>query len=115
MTKVLTLPLPIFFKITSKVSGRALFYVCAALLAIIFVIYVYLINATVMNVVAREDSEKEIAALSTSLGEMEFKYISLKNGVTLDLAYQKGFGTTAATEFLARENSAPSVLSYNTR
>lgn len=65
-----------------------------------------------MNVVAREKVESNISSLSTSIGTLEFKYITLKNTVTLDLAHAKGFEDASPSKFIARQSSGVS-LSYN--
>jgi len=93
-------------------NTRTLFFVLLSLLVLVFLAYVFLVNKTVMNVVERERVEKDIASLSSSMGELEFKYIGLKNSITLDLAYEKGFSDAIPTSFLAREKSVPG-LSYN--
>lgn len=53
--------------------------------------YIVLVNKAVLNAVAKEKAEQEIASLSSSLSEKEFEYISAKGQVTMDLAYAKGF------------------------
>jgi hypothetical protein len=76
-----------------------------------FSYYVYLVNKTIMNVVARERIESDISTLSSSVGALEFKYISLKNGVTLELAHAKGFQDALPTTFI--DASKRPALSYN--
>ncbi len=56
-----------------------------------FVSYIYLVNRTVLNVVAREEVETVLSTLGTKVSELEFKYISLKNVVTMQYAYDRGF------------------------
>jgi hypothetical protein len=92
-------------------STRTLFFILSAILITIFGYYVYLVNKTVANVVVRERTEGDIAALSSSIGELEFKYIGLKNSVTLDLAYSKGFAAASPVAFIPSIHSKP--LSYN--
>jgi hypothetical protein len=65
-----------------------------------------------MNVVAREKAETTISDLSTTIGTLEYKYIALKNAVTIDLAHAKGFTDASPTSFLARKEGAQ-ALSYN--
>jgi hypothetical protein len=106
MSKTAVLALPYGHSISTK----SVFYIMLALIVMMFSMYVYLVNATVMNVVARQDTERAISSLSTSIGELEFKYIGLKNSVTLELAHAKGFKDTSPSSFLARNKS---TLSYN--
>jgi cytochrome bd-type quinol oxidase subunit 2 len=97
------------FNWLQKLNTKALFFMLASVLVLVFVLYVYLVNKTVLNVVAREQTTRQIATLSTSIGELEFKYISAKNAVTLDLAYSHGFENSQPTLFVSRGQT---TLSY---
>ncbi len=55
------------------------------------VFYGYFVNRIVLDIVAREGFEKDIAVLNSKVGELEFKYISLKNEIDLDYAHSLGF------------------------
>ncbi|MES2436835.1 MAG: hypothetical protein V4519_02390 [Patescibacteria group bacterium] len=103
-----TLSVPVWHKVSTKV----LFFVLASCLVTVFAVYAFMVNKTIMNVVAREDLEQEIANLSSTIGELEFKYMSVKSKVTLDLAYEKGFQDAVPSQFVSRTGPA---LSYNTR
>ena len=105
-----TKALPLSF--VHKISTKALFFIVLAVLLVTFFSYVYLVNKTIMNVVAREKVESNISSLSTTIGTLEYKYITLKNSVTLDLAYSKGFKEATPSQFIARQKSGNS-LSYN--
>jgi hypothetical protein len=109
--KAKALSLPSKYLLNTKI----LFFVFAALLVATFGFYVYLVNATIMNVVAREKVESTISELSTTIGDLEFKYISLKNNITLDLAREKGFTDASPTAFLARNEAAPALSYGSTR
>jgi hypothetical protein len=74
-----------------KLNTRTIFFIVASLLVFLFVSYAYLVNKTIMNVVAREKTEKTYQKLSASIGDLEAKYLTAKSGVTIDLAYSKGF------------------------
>lgn len=79
----------------------------------LLVVYIYGVNATVRNTVARQNIESEVSNISNKLGEMEFIYISLTNKVSLQVAYSRGFKDVSAPEYISR-TSGPS-LSMNTR
>ncbi len=53
--------------------------------------YIFLVNKTVLNAVAKEKIEHEIASINSDLSEKEFQYISSKGSVTRDLATNMGF------------------------
>jgi hypothetical protein len=88
------------------------FWTLAFLAVASLAIYVYGINATVRNTVARQNLEAEAANISTHLGEMEFAYIGLKNKVSLDVAYERGYQNVTSPTFISRVGSRS--LSLNT-
>lgn len=70
--------------------------------------YMYLINATVRNVVATQNIEAKISQLNLSISSKEFKYISNRNAVTLNLAYSMGFRDIESRTYI-KEKSTKSV------
>ncbi len=99
--------------IADNVSTKVLFFSLTALLLLVFVSYAYFLNKTIMNVVSREKTEHQIATLSTNIGELEFKHIELKNSITLELAYQKGFLDAVPSQFIARAGTTK--LTFNSQ
>jgi len=95
-------------------STKTLFFVFSAILVSLFFSYVYLVNATVKNIVARERIEKTISETTSNIAELEVKYMSLKNSVTLEVARAKGFADASPTRFLTR-NEKTTTLTYNSR
>jgi amino acid transporter len=73
--------------------------VCAGL-------YIYFINATVHNVVARQNLEAESAQLSLSIGSKEFQYITKRNSVTLALAHSLGFQDAEVKAYISNDPTA---------
>ncbi len=96
--------------IVEKINSKMLFILLSAILVLIFASYAYLINKTIMNVVARESTERRIASLSTTIGELEFKHMTSKSQITLDLAYQKGFLDALPSQFLAYNGTSKITL-----
>ncbi len=77
-----------------------------SLLGVIFLLsgmYIYFINATIHNVVARQTFEKQASALTVSIGSEEFQYITLENAITLPLAYSLGFKDVTNKTFISEE------------
>lgn len=64
----------------------------------------YFIDATIHNVVARQNLENEATSLTLSIGSEEFQYISKRNAVTLELAYGKGFKDIAVKEYVSKKS-----------
>ena len=53
--------------------------------------YMYFINATVHNIVLRQNLENEASQLTLKIGSQEFEYITKRNSITLPLANSLGF------------------------
>ncbi|MEQ1500160.1 MAG: hypothetical protein ABL917_02160 [Parcubacteria group bacterium] len=68
--------------------------------------YVFLINATIHNVVARQNLESEASSLTLSIGSKEFEYISKRNEVTKQLAYSMGFKDVEVKSFVNKNSDA---------
>lgn len=94
------------------ISDRSMFFIGVVILVLVFFLYAYLVNKTVMNVVARQNTEKNISSLSTSVGDLESKYMAEKSGVTLQLALAKGFKEDPSTTFIG-SNKPGNALSLN--
>lgn len=72
--------------------------------------YVGLVYKTVMNAVAKEKIELQIASINSELSEKEFQYISAKGEVTMELASSLGFvPATQKTQFVTLAKPASSV------
>jgi hypothetical protein len=74
------------------------------------VFYIYLINVTIRNVVTRENLENKISELSLTIGNKEFQYISLRNGITLSMAHSLGFRDIKEKTYIS--NKIVSYASY---
>ena len=53
--------------------------------------YTYFLNATILNIVGRKNVEKNIAATSIRINELEAEYRELSTDVTEELAVSLGF------------------------
>jgi hypothetical protein len=74
-------------------------------------LYVYFVNLTIHNVVARTNAQKQIVELSSSVSELESEYIAIENKITLEVAYSKGFEDATPKKFISRDQA----LTYNYR
>lgn len=82
---------------------RAYYWILLFILLFSFVLYIVYVNQTVRNVVKRQQLDKDISSLNAHIGELEFKYISMKNDVTIDKAYALGFTDVTETKFESRK------------
>ena len=79
-----------------------------SLLGILFLLagfYMYLINATVYNIVIRQNLESEASSLTLSIGSQEFEYMTKRNTVTLALAYSLGFKEAKVKSYISAKSS----------
>ncbi|MDD5068026.1 MAG: hypothetical protein PHS53_01065 [Candidatus Pacebacteria bacterium] len=92
---------------------QKLFFWGAFLLLVVSVCsYVYFLNGTIRNVVERQKAETRIASIRGAVGELESRYIVLKDSITLDLASSLGFQTVQNPVFISR-TALSKALSVN--
>lgn len=90
-------------KALALTEERGVFWLLAAVLIASFVLYSVFVQRTIRNVVERQHLETEMSVLNSRIGELEFKYISMRNNVTIDMAYAKGFKDVAQTKFVSKK------------
>jgi len=90
-------------KINTKNIEQKLIWGVFGLLLFFSISYVYFINQTILNIVARENLEGDIVALNSEISEMEFEYIAQKNKITLSYAYSVGFKDANNVKFASRK------------
>jgi hypothetical protein len=64
-------------------------------------LYIYYINITVHNVVARQNLDNEAKELLVDVGNKEFEYISKKNSINLSSAFSLGFKETKVLAYIS--------------
>ena len=92
---------------------KKIFWFLIVFLLFSIVAYVYFVNQTVLNIVKREKIENQIMSLNSRIGELEFKYISLKNNISLDYAYSIGFVDVKDVKFASRKLSNQGISLRN--
>lgn len=70
---------------------KTMFWTLIGALFIAMGFYMYFINTTIHNTVARQNLEAESSSLTLSIGNKEFQYISKRNNITLALAHSMGY------------------------
>ncbi len=83
---------------------KTLFWTLVGILLLCAGFYMYCINTTVHNVVARQNLESEASQLTLSIGSQEFKYISKRNSITLAVAQSLGFREVSAKTFISKKS-----------
>jgi hypothetical protein len=102
-------------RVLAITNEPAAYWMLVAILVVSFSLYVMFVNQTVRNVVKRQSFENEISTLTSHLGDLEFKDISMKNDITIDKAYAMGFKDVAETKFLARASGNEVAMSGTIR
>jgi len=96
-------------KVLSKVLNldkeKVLFWSMLSMLVLCTGFYMYFINATVHNTVARQNLETEAGSLALEIGKNEFSYIAKRNTVTIDLARTLGFKDVSVKKYVIRGSS----------
>lgn len=80
---------------------RTIFWLLIGTLFISMCFYIYFINITVHNVVAREHLEQEASQLTLYIGNKEFEYISKRNTINVDMAHTLGFKEAKVTAYVS--------------
>ncbi len=89
---------------------QVLFWSMVGAIVVLAIVYMYLVNKTVWNVVAKQNIEKSMASISSDLSDREFQYINSVSGITMDTATKLGFVPAGnSTVFVARQNIDKSV------
>ncbi len=87
----------------SSQQMQILFWGLTATIILMSVMYMYFVNKTVWNVVARQNIEKNMSAMSSKLSDKEFQYINSVSAITMDTANRMGFvSADKATTFVAK-------------
>lgn len=83
-------------------NERKLFYIALSFLATVFLLYVYFICISVVHVVARTATDRDIREISLHINSLEARFIEAKRSVTYDVATEKGFISTGEKIFVTR-------------
>lgn len=92
---------------------KVLVWTLAPTIVLSFILYMFFVNGAVLNVVAREEVENELASLNAKVSELEFEYISLRNSITIDYAYNRGFKEVEESVFAERPGNTSLTLNSN--
>lgn len=95
-------------------NRQRIFWSLASVCLLSLGLYIYAVNATAHNVAMRVALENEATSLNADLATLEFRYISLKNDVTLDTARAYGFSEVREPLYVSRTSEANS-LSFNSQ
>jgi len=90
---------------------KTIFWTLFGVLVISIAFYMYCVNATVHNTVARQNLEAEASRLALKISNEEFQYITKRNSVTLALAHSLGFKEASPSQYISRSPDTSLALS----
>ncbi len=73
-------------------------------LSVLLIAYVSLVGMTIFNTLARQQSERDIARITSELSQTEFSYLNSKAQINLELARKMGF-VDVSRIIVAKEDS----------
>lgn len=95
---------------TPYYKKQRLFFVALSLFFILFGLYVYFVSASIVHVVARKEVDREIARVSSHVGDLESAYIAAKQAIAPDSIGRHGFVTAPAPKIYVWKAPASLVL-----
>lgn len=101
-------------KVLSIKESPITFYILIGAVVFSAILYIYCINASVRNVVARKDTEKAISTLKNKVSELEYSYMSKESTITIDSAQSLGLSELKDKIFISK-NGSTKALSFNSR
>ena len=78
------------------------FWSLAAIALLSIGLYMYAVNATVTNTLARRTLENKAAALSANIGDRQFGLIAAEEKISLATAYAAGFEDASNPLYISR-------------
>jgi hypothetical protein len=102
-------------RIQNTEQPKAIFWALLVVICLCLFSYGYMVRAAIVNIVTRQDIEKEVAVLSSKVLKLESEYVKAKNNVTLDSAHDLGFIAVSSQKFVDNKNTKTVGLSVNLR
>ncbi|MBI1999333.1 MAG: hypothetical protein HYS74_01615 [Parcubacteria group bacterium] len=96
--------------IQTNTPAKMLFWGLVSALAATVALYMYFVNATVVYIVMRDDVERRIGSVQSSLGELEARYASLQNSLSVARARSLSFEEPAERTFAARKRLVTTLV-----
>jgi len=88
----------------------------AMLVLAIFILvgfYGYFISKSIINVIVREEINGDVAAVNSTISELEAKYITHKDAIGIEFARSAGFKNLAEKKFVTRKSLAKNSVTLN--
>ncbi|HJO89713.1 MAG: hypothetical protein QGH85_00370 [Candidatus Pacebacteria bacterium] len=96
----------------NKFEKRA-FVVLVFIILILFGLYLYFISKSIVNVIVREEINSDVAAVSSTISELETRYIAHKEAIDIEFAKSAGFKILKEKKFVAKKSLARKGTALN--
>ena len=93
---------PICKKINTE---KRYLYLSVGVLALLAVLYMYLVSATVMHVVVHKELTRSISDMNSELSQLEAEYIAAQHDLSAQVASLPGFVETPDKIFIERADT----------
>lgn len=81
----------ILLNLQNKIKVKGILFVLLCVCLVSATLYFYLIIKTTVNIAVYKNLEQKIVEMNSGVGDLEFKYMSLKKEVGLEKARELGF------------------------
>ena len=93
---------------------KKIFWVLFLVFAILIISYGFLVNSIILKGISKQNMQKNMSTLGSEVNSLEFKYLNIKNNITLDFALSKGFVSVNSDKFASIDKSSKNLsLSIN--
>lgn len=96
-------------------KGKFTAHVFAFFAVVFLLIYILSTFLIVKNIVVGSQAREEINKLSGVVGDLEFKYISMKNSLNKDSLATVGLETTESISYVSRSSGATALANVQIR
>ena len=99
----------------SRPLQKIAFWALLALLALCSSLYMYFVVHSISQVLARIEFERQIAEKSSSVADLELRYVARKDELNANIAQSLGLEEPRVKFFAAKKMFAERILSFNVR
>ncbi len=90
-------------------TQKVVFRILVGLIAVLCIVYLYLISSITFNIVARKSLETTIRGIGSTISDLELSYIARANMIDKSYALSLGFVETKHNMFAQRDTSRVAV------
>jgi len=85
--------------------SKILFWISVMSIVLLALAYMFFVNETVRSVVLRQQLEKQVSSLDSTIATLEFEYVSQSHSIDLVLATALGFNEARNPTFVSKKQA----------